>query len=175
MPIRRRGAVFDEVDDALSEKLSALIWEGEQETLTLTRNAQPALMATSIAALRALGAEGVDVTSAKFVAGHSLGEYSALCAAGSLTLADTARLLRLRGTAMQDAVPCRRRRDGGASGAGFRDRDRGCTRGSEGRGVPGSDTIMIPHRSWFRATGGRSSVPSRSPRSRARSARCCCP
>jgi [acyl-carrier-protein] S-malonyltransferase len=99
-------AVFDEVDAALGEKLSALIWEGDIETLTLTRNAQPALMATSMAALAALAAEGVTVGShAGFVAGHSLGEYSALCAAGSLSLADTARLLRLRGEAMQEAVP----------------------------------------------------------------------
>ena len=98
-------AVFDEVDDALGQALSALIWEGDIETLTLTRNAQPALMATSIAALRALDAEGLGMRHVAFVAGHSLGEYSALCAAGSLGLADTARLLRLRGGAMQDAVP----------------------------------------------------------------------
>ena len=98
-------AVFDEVDAALGEKLSTLIWEGDQDTLTLTQNAQPALMATSIAAMRALEAEGIAVTSAAYVAGHSLGEYSALCAAGSLSLADTARLLRLRGQAMQQAVP----------------------------------------------------------------------
>ncbi|SPH17609.1 Malonyl CoA-acyl carrier protein transacylase [Defluviimonas aquaemixtae] len=98
-------AVFDEVDEALGEKLSALIWDGEQDTLTLTENAQPALMATSIAAMRALEAEGIAVTSAAYVAGHSLGEYSALCAAGSLTIADTAKLLRLRGKAMQGAVP----------------------------------------------------------------------
>ncbi len=98
-------AVFDEVDAALGEKLSALIWDGEIETLTLTQNAQPALMATSIAALRALEAEGLGLSGATFVAGHSLGEYSALCAAGSLSLADTARLLRLRGQAMQAAVP----------------------------------------------------------------------
>ncbi len=98
-------AVFDEVDEALGEALSALIWEGDAETLQLTRNAQPALMATSIAALRALEAEGVPGDAAAFVAGHSLGEYSALCAAGSLTLSDTARLLRLRGEAMQAAVP----------------------------------------------------------------------
>lgn len=98
-------AVFDEVDEALGEKLSALIWDGDIETLTLTRNAQPALMATSIAALRALEAEGFAVTSAAFVAGHSLGEYSALCAAGALTVADAARLLRVRGEAMQSAVP----------------------------------------------------------------------
>ena len=98
-------AVFDAVDDALGEKLSALIWDGSQDDLTLTANAQPALMATSIAALRALEAEGVTVGAAACVAGHSLGEYSALCAAGVLSLQDTARLLRLRGRAMQQAVP----------------------------------------------------------------------
>lgn len=98
-------AVFDEVDDALGEKLSELIWDGDAETLTLTENAQPALMATSLAAVRALEAEGVSVDRASFVAGHSLGEYSALCAAGAIGLADTARLLRLRGRAMQSAVP----------------------------------------------------------------------
>ncbi|RWR06050.1 ACP S-malonyltransferase [Paenirhodobacter populi] len=98
-------AVFDEMDEALGEKLSALIWEGSIEDLTLTANAQPALMATSIAALRALESEGFAVTDAAFVAGHSLGEYSALCAAGSLSLSDTARLLRIRGAAMQSAVP----------------------------------------------------------------------
>ncbi|WP_224814361.1 ACP S-malonyltransferase [Hasllibacter sp. MH4015] len=98
-------AVFEAVDDALGEKLSTLIWEGEIEDLTLTRNAQPALMATSMAAMAALQAEGVEIGAASYVAGHSLGEYSALCAAGALSLADTARLLRLRGEAMQDAVP----------------------------------------------------------------------
>ncbi|AZQ68020.1 [acyl-carrier-protein] S-malonyltransferase [Silicimonas algicola] len=98
-------AVFDEVDEALGEKLSTLIWEGDQEVLTLTQNAQPALMATSMAAVRALEAEGIEVTRAAFVAGHSLGEYSALCAAGALGVADTARLLRTRGQAMQSAVP----------------------------------------------------------------------
>ena len=98
-------AVFDEVDDALGEPLSSLIWEGTIEELTLTQNAQPALMATSIAALRALEAEGMGLDLAAFVAGHSLGEYSALCAAGAICLADTARLLRVRGRAMQQAVP----------------------------------------------------------------------
>lgn len=98
-------AVFDEVDEALGEKLSSLIWEGDIETLTLTQNAQPALMATSMAAMRALEAEGVQVTRAAFVAGHSLGEYSALAATGALSVADTARLLRTRGLAMQSAVP----------------------------------------------------------------------
>jgi [acyl-carrier-protein] S-malonyltransferase len=98
-------AVFDEVDEALGERLSALIWEGEQDMLTLTENAQPALMATSLAALRALEAEGVKITDAACVAGHSLGEYSALAAAGVLSVSDTARLLRTRGLAMQAAVP----------------------------------------------------------------------
>ncbi|MBC7144891.1 MAG: ACP S-malonyltransferase [Thioclava marina] len=99
------AAVFAEVDEALGETLSALIWEGEIEELTLTANAQPALMATSIAAMRALEAEGYAISDAAFVAGHSLGEYSALCAAGALSLADTAKLLRLRGKSMQEAVP----------------------------------------------------------------------
>ncbi len=99
-------AVFDEVDAALGENLSALIWEGDIETLTLTENAQPALMAMSMAALRALEAEGVSVAArAACVAGHSLGEYSALAAAGSLSVSDAARLLRARGRAMQAAVP----------------------------------------------------------------------
>jgi len=99
-------AVFDEVDEALGEPLSALIWGGAAETLTLTANAQPALMATSMAAIAALAAEGVEVRArSAFVAGHSLGEYSALCAAGALGLGDAARLLRLRGRAMQAAVP----------------------------------------------------------------------
>ncbi|MDO6731035.1 ACP S-malonyltransferase [Marinovum sp. 2_MG-2023] len=98
-------AVFDEVDAALGENLSQLIWEGDAAELTLTENAQPALMATSIAAMRALEAEGIAVTSADYVAGHSLGEYSALAAVGALSVADCARLLRIRGQAMQAAVP----------------------------------------------------------------------
>ncbi len=99
-------AVFDEVDDALSQKLSAIVWEGPADELTLTANTQPALMAVSLAAFRVLEAEaGLDLARhAAFVAGHSLGEYSALAAAGSLTVADTARLLRIRGNAMQSAV-----------------------------------------------------------------------
>lgn len=98
-------SVFEEVDQALGQDLSGLIWNGDIAELTLTENAQPALMATSIAAMAALNAEGVEIAAASFVAGHSLGEYSALCAAGALTLADTARLLRIRGRAMQAAVP----------------------------------------------------------------------
>lgn len=98
-------AVFDEVNDALGQDLSGLIWGGDIADLTLTENAQPALMATSLAGMAALKAEGVGIDAASYVAGHSLGEYSALCAVGSLTLADTARLLRIRGQAMQAAVP----------------------------------------------------------------------
>lgn len=98
-------AVFDEVDAALGEDLSGMIWTGDIADLTLTRNAQPALMATSLAVMAALKAEGVDVTAASFVAGHSLGEYSALAAAGALSVTDAARLLRVRGNAMQEAVP----------------------------------------------------------------------
>lgn len=104
-PVAR--AVFEEVDAALGEKLTAVIWDGPAERLTLTENAQPALMATSVAAMRVLETEAGVVLSrdAAFVAGHSLGEYSALAAAGSLALADAARLLRIRGQAMQKAVP----------------------------------------------------------------------
>jgi [acyl-carrier-protein] S-malonyltransferase len=100
-------AVFDEVDAALGEKLTATIWEGPADKLTLTENAQPALMAVSVAAMRVLQAEaGIDLArDAKFVAGHSLGEYSALAAAGTFSIADTAKLLRIRGRAMQQAVP----------------------------------------------------------------------
>src|ERR1700761_8092709 len=103
---RTAREVFEEVDDALGQKLFALMREGPEGDLTLTENAQPALMAVSLAVVRALKAEfGVDVTSAAFVAGHSLGEYSALAAAEAITLSDTARLLKLRGQAMQRAVP----------------------------------------------------------------------
>ena len=100
-------AVFDEVDAALGESLSQIMWEGPSETLTLTANAQPALLAVSLAALRVLESEaGVDLArDAAFVAGHSLGEYSALAASGALTITEAARLLRIRGRAMQDAVP----------------------------------------------------------------------
>jgi len=99
-------AVFDEVDAALGQKLSQLMFEGPDDALRLTENAQPALMAVSLAVVRVLEARGVSVaTHAAFVAGHSLGEYSALCAAGAFTIADTARLLKLRGQSMQQAVP----------------------------------------------------------------------
>ncbi len=116
-------AVFEEVDDALGQKLSRLMWEGPEETLTLTANAQPAIMAVGIAALRVLEAEaGVLLADkADFVAGHSLGEYTALCAARSLSLADTARLLRVRGEAMQAAVPFGEGAMAALLGLGFED------------------------------------------------------
>jgi [acyl-carrier-protein] S-malonyltransferase len=99
-------AVFEEVDEALGQKLSDIMWNGPEETLTLTANAQPALMAVSMAVIRVLEAKGLDLKSkVSFVAGHSLGEYSALCAAGTFSIADAARLLRIRGNAMQAAVP----------------------------------------------------------------------
>ncbi len=99
-------AVFEEVDAALGQNLSQIMWEGPKETLTLTENAQPALMAVSMAAMRVLEEKGFSLKDrVKFVAGHSLGEYSALAAAGAFSLADTARLLKLRGQAMQKAVP----------------------------------------------------------------------
>ena len=100
------AAVFDEVDAALGEKLSAVMFDGPEETLTLTANAQPALMAVSMAVIRVLEARGLSLKEhVAYVAGHSLGEYSALCAAGTFSIADTARLLRIRGNAMQSAVP----------------------------------------------------------------------
>jgi len=99
--------VFDEVDDALRQRLSRLMWEGPPSDLELTENAQPAIMACSLAVIRVLQKEaGLDLARhARLAAGHSLGEYCALCAAGAFTLADTARLLRIRGQAMQDAAP----------------------------------------------------------------------
>ena len=99
-------AVFEEVDDALGEKLSTLMFEGPEDQLTLTANAQPALMAVSMAVMRVLESQGMKLQDkVAYVAGHSLGEYSALCAAGTFSISDTARLLRIRGNAMQAAVP----------------------------------------------------------------------
>ena len=98
-------AVFEEVDEALSESLSSLIWEGDIEELTLTENAQPALMAMSLAALRGLESEGFKIENCAYFAGHSLGEYSALAMSKAISVSDAARLLRARGLAMQDAVP----------------------------------------------------------------------
>lgn len=114
-------AVFEEVDDALGEKLSDVIWGEDKDTLTLTENAQPALMATSMATMRALEAEGITLDRAAYVAGHSLGEYSALCAAGTFSIADAARLLRIRGKAMQAAVPVGEGAMAAILGLGFED------------------------------------------------------
>ena len=98
--------VFQEVDDALGLSLSAIMFEGPEDDLQLTQNTQPALMAVSVAVMRVIAAQGKEMSElADYVAGHSLGEYSALCAAGAIGLSDTARLLRLRGEAMQKAVP----------------------------------------------------------------------
>lgn len=133
-------AVLDEVDAALSQKLSALMFDGPQEELTLTANAQPALFAASLAALRVLESEaGVDLTrDARFVAGHSLGEYSALAAAGSLGIAEAARLLRQRGLAMQQAVPA----GGGAMAALLGvEHDRARAIASEAEAEMGGDAV----------------------------------
>ena len=132
-------AVFDEVDAALGEKLTAIMWEGPADKLTLTENAQPALMAVSLAAMRVLEAEaGVDLKrDAQFVAGHSLGEYSALAAAGAFTITDTARLLRIRGRAMQQAVPVGTGAMAALLGLELRRRSGGRGRSRAGRGLPG--------------------------------------
>jgi [acyl-carrier-protein] S-malonyltransferase len=116
------GAVFAEVDDALGQRLSSVMWEGPDELLRLTENAQPALMAVSVAVARVLEARGLALARrVSYVAGHSLGEYSALCAAGALTLTDAARLLRTRGKAMQAAVPVGQGAMAALLGLGFED------------------------------------------------------
>ncbi|MEQ9144522.1 MAG: ACP S-malonyltransferase [Parvibaculaceae bacterium] len=116
-------AVFDEIDNALDQKLTDLMWNGPEDELTLTENAQPALMAVSLAAMRVLESEGgwSLADKASFVAGHSLGEYSALAAAGTFTIADTARLLKIRGKAMQAAVPVGRGAMAAMLGLSFED------------------------------------------------------
>lgn len=125
-------AVFEEVDAALEQKLSDLMWSGEADELTLTSNTQPALMACSLAAMRALDAEfGLKVTDAAFVAGHSLGEYSALAAAGSLSITETAKLLRIRGEAMQAAIPVGVGAMAALLGASVEDAEAACDAGSK--------------------------------------------
>src|SRR5262245_47279228 len=168
-------AVFDEVDSALGEKLTSIIWDGPAETLQLTENAQPALMAVSIATLRVLESEaGFSVgRDAAFVAGHSLGEYSALAAAGSLSISDTARLLRTRGLAMQKAVPAPWRR---CSASITRRRSPSPTKLPRGR-FARPRTTMAAGRWSSPATRPPSIARSRSQRPRAPSAPCCwrCP
>lgn len=125
-------AVFEEVDSALDQNLSKLMWAGPESDLTLTANTQPALMACSLAAMRALDAEfGVKVTDAAFVAGHSLGEYSALAAAQTLTITDTAKLLRIRGEAMQEAVSVGVGAMAALLGASVEDAEAACVAGSK--------------------------------------------
>lgn len=128
-------AVFEEVDAALADKLSAIMWEGPAETLTLTQNAQPALMAVSLAVMRVLETEaGLDLKrDAKFVAGHSLGEYSALAAAGAFSIGDTARLLRTRGNAMQKAVPVGEGAMAALIGLSFEDAAAAAQEGAQGQ------------------------------------------
>ncbi len=163
-------AVFDEVDAALGEKLTKIIWEGPAETLTLTENAQPALMAVSLAAMRVLEAEaGVDLArDAQFVAGHSLGEYSALAAAGALTIADTARLLRIRGRAMQKAVPVGTGAMAALLGLDFEQAVAiaVAAEGRAGRRSARPPTTMAADRWSSPATRPRSSARSRSPKAK---------
>lgn len=129
-------AVFDEVDAALGQKLSTLMWEGDIAELTLTANTQPALMTHSVAAMRALEANfGISAKDAAFVAGHSLGEYSALAAAGAISLADTARLLRIRGNAMQSAVQPGQGAMAALLGADYAQAEAACAAGRETGGA----------------------------------------
>ena len=168
-------AVFDEVDAALGEKLTVIMWDGPAETLQLTENAQPALMAVSLAALRVLECEaGFSVgRDAAFVAGHSLGEYSALAAAGSLSVSDTARLLRTRGLAMQKAVPVGVGAMAALLGLDYETAMAVAARRRKGRSAR-PPTTMAAVRWWCPATRPRSSARSKLPRPGAPSAPCCC-
>ena len=172
-PVAR--AVFDEVDAALGEKLTSIIWDGPGETLQLTENAQPALMAVSVATLRVLEAEaGFSVgRDAAFVAGHSLGEYSALAAAGSLTIFDTARLLRTRGLAMQKAVPVGAGAMAALLGLDYDAAMEVAKEAAQGQ-VCRPQMTMAAGRWSSPATRLRSIAPSRSPKPRALSEQCCC-
>ncbi|WP_137154001.1 ACP S-malonyltransferase [Rhizobium sp. FKL33] len=128
-------AVFDEVDEALGEKLTSTMWDGPEDRLTLTANAQPALMAVSLAAIRVLEARGLDLKNKiAYVAGHSLGEYSALAAAGAFSIGDAARLLRIRGNAMQAAVPAGKGAMAAIIGLEQADVEAVCTEASEADG-----------------------------------------
>ena len=166
--------VFEEVDDALGEKLSAIIWEGPEDQLQLTANAQPALMAVSLAAMRAAEARGLDLASSvAYVAGHSLGEYSALAAAGALTVADTARLLRIRGNAMQSAVQPGEGAMAALLGADVDQAEAACAAGRETGGVcelandnapgqlvlSGSKAAIDAACEWAKANGVKKAMP----------------
>ena len=133
-------AVFEEVDEALGQNLSQLMWDGPIEDITLTENAQPAIMAVSLAAMAALKSEfDVDVTAAQYVAGHSLGEYSALCAAGALSISDAAKLLKLRGKSMQKAVPVGEGAMAALLGAEMEQAEQAVVAGSEAGAGPDRD------------------------------------
>jgi len=166
--------VFQTVDDALGQKLSDLMWNGTIEELTLTANTQPALMAHSLAAMKALEAEfGVSAKDAAFVAGHSLGEYSALAAAGSMTIADTARLLRIRGNAMQSAVQPGEGAMAALLGAEVEQAEAACAAGREAGGVcelandnapgqlvlSGSKAAIDAACEWAKANGVKKAMP----------------
>jgi len=167
-------AVFEEVNEALGENLSSLIWEGPIETLTLTANTQPALMAVSLAAMAALReARGITIDRAGFVAGHSLGEYSALCAAGALSVGETARLLRTRGEAMQAAVPVGEGAMAALLGADPDQAEAACRAGAAAGGVceiandnapgqlvlSGSRAAIEAACDWARSNGVKKAVP----------------
>jgi len=167
-------AVFEEVNEALGENLSSLIWEGPIETLTLTANTQPALMAVSLAAMAALReARGITIDRAGFVAGHSLGEYSALCAAGALSVGETARLLRTRGEAMQAAVPAGEGAMAALLGADPDQAEAACRAGAAAGGVceiandnapgqlvlSGSRAAIEAACDWARSNGVKKAVP----------------
>ena len=168
-------AVFEEVDAALGEKLTSIMWEGPADALTLTENAQPGLMAVSLAAMRVLESEaGVELArDARFVAGHSLGEYSALAAAGALSVADAARLLRLRGRAMQNAVPVGTGAMAALLGLDFDQAAAVAAEAAQDRSAKPPTTTALD-RWWSPVTKPRSNVPSRSPRQEARVAPRCC-
>jgi [acyl-carrier-protein] S-malonyltransferase len=166
--------VFQTVDQALGQNLSDLMWNGTIEELTLTANTQPALMAHSLAAMKALEAEfGISAKDAAFVAGHSLGEYSALAAAGSLTVADTARLLRIRGNAMQSAVQPGEGAMAALLGADVDQAEAACAAGRETGGVcelandnapgqlvlSGSKAAIDAACEWARANGVKKAMP----------------
>ena len=172
-PVAR--AVLQEVDDALGQDLTGLMFDGPEATLTLTENAQPALMAVSLAALRvieqATGARAAD--AAAFVAGHSLGEYSALAAAGALSVADTARLLRTRGRAMQQAVPVGEGAMAALLGLDLAAAETVAAAAARTRSVP-SPTTTRRARSSSAVTAPPSSAPSPGPARPAPSVRCCC-
>ncbi len=166
--------VFQAVDEALGQNLSDLMWNGTIEELTLTANTQPALMAHSLAAMKALEAEfGISAKDAAFVAGHSLGEYSALAAAGSLTIADTARLLRIRGNAMQSAVKPGEGAMAALLGADVAQAEAACAAGRETGGacelandnapgqlvLSGSKAAIDAACEWAKANGVKKAMP----------------